>query len=188
LAVRARRPLGVVLLGALLFAIVVPYQSVFIPILVIEELGKDRSFVGYLASATGVGAVVASFTVASLRQLPNHGAVMLGLLTLSGGLLLALAAAPGLALIAVFLAAIGGSNVAFMSVSNLTMLSLAPDEMTGRAMSLMNFARGLIPVGGLVAGVLADEVGARNGILAMGCAALAAAAMVVVFVPSIRRI
>lgn len=187
-AIRTRRPLGVALLGALLFGIVLPYQSVFVPILVIEDLGKDRSFVGYLASATGVGAVLASFTVASLRQLPSHGAVMLGLLMLSGGLLLALSAAPGLALIAVILAAIGGSNVAFMSVNNLTMLSLAPDDMTGRAMSLMNFARGLIPVGGLVAGVLADEVGARNGILVMGCAALAAAAVVVLLMPSIRRI
>ncbi len=187
-ALQARKPLVVVLLGSVLFMIVVPYQSVFIPILVLDELGKDRSFVGFLAAATGVGAVVASFTVASLRGLPSHGLVMLGLLGLSGLLLLALAAAPGLILITVVLVGIGGSNVAFMSVNNLTMLSLAPNEMAERAMSLMNFARGLIPVGGLVAGALADGIGSRNGILVMGIAALAATVLVFSLVPTVRRL
>ena len=187
-ALKERRPLAIVLLGSLLFVLVVPYQSVFLPILVLDELGKDRAFVGYLAAATGVGAVFASLTVASLRRLPAPGLVMLSLLALSGTLLLALAASPWLPLIALVLVGLGGSNVAFMSVNNLTMLGLAPDAMAGRAMSLMNFARGLIPVGALVAGALADSWGAREGMLAMGIAAIAAAILVALFVPAVRRV
>ena len=147
-AIEAKHPLAVVLVGATMFMIVMPYQSVFLPILVLEELDRDRAFVGYLAAATGVGAVVGSFAIASLRNLPNHGLVMLGLLAFSGVLLIALAASPWLALIAVVLAVIGGSNVAFMSLNNLTMLSLAPDTMAGRAMSLMNFGARHDPAGG----------------------------------------
>ena len=55
-------------------------------------------------------------------------------------------------------------------------------------MSLMNFARGLIPVGALVAGALADSWGAREGILTMGIAAIAAAILVTLFVPAVRRV
>ena len=187
-AADAKQPLIVVLIGAAMFMIVLPYQSVFLPILVLEELDRDRAFVGYLAATTGVGAVVGSLLIASLRNLPGHGLVMLGLLALSGALLIGLAASPQLGLIALVLVVIGGSNVAFMSLNNLTMLSLAPDAMAGRAMSLMNFGRGMIPIGGLVAGVLADVIGARNGLLVMGIVAMAVSLTLFLFVPAVRAL
>ena len=187
-AIDARQPLVVVLVSAAMFMIVLPYQSVFLPILVLEELDRDRAFVGYLAAATGVGAVVGSFAIASLRNLPNHGLVMLGLLALSGALLIGLAASPQLGLITLVLVVIGGSNVAFMSLNNLTMLSLAPDAMAGRAMSLMNFGRGMIPIGGLVAGVLADVIGARNGLLVMGIVAMTVSLTLFLFMPAVRAL
>ena len=187
-AVGAKQPLIVVLVGAAMFMIVLPYQSVFLPILVLEELDRNRAFVGYLAATTGVGAVVGSFVIASMRNLPNHGKVMLGLLALSGALLIGLAVAPQLALIVLVLIAIGGSNVAFMSLNNLTMLSLAPNEMAGRAMSLMNFGRGMIPVGGLVAGALADAIGARNGLLVMGAVAIVVSLTFFLFMPAVRSL
>ena len=75
-----------------------------------------------------------------------------------------------------------------MSLNNLTMLSLAPNEMAGRAMSLMNFGRGMIPVGGLVAGALADAIGARNGLLVMGAVAIVVSLTFFLFMPAVRSL
>lgn len=187
-AARTRRPLVVLLVGSVLFMVIIPYQMVFLPLLVIEELDLNRAWVGYLASATGVGAIIGAMSIAAVRTLPNPGVLMLGLLALSGLLVIALGAAPWLALTVLVLVLIGGSNVAFMSINNLTMLSLAPPEMSGRAMSLMNFARGLIPIGALIAGALADSIGARAGLLTMGLIALAVTGLVVLLVPAARRL
>ena len=185
-AIRERLPLAVLLPALVLFVFIVPYQGVFVPLLVIDVLGEDRSWVGYLVVAAGAGAVAGSLVVARMSTLPAAGPTMLGVLAAAGAVLALLGAAPHLGVAALLLLLMGASTTAFMTVSNLTMLNLAPPEMHGRALSLMNFARGLIPVGALVSGALAEEFGARTGLAAMGLATVAAVILVGAWAPLAR--
>ena len=179
-AFRTRRPLAVLGVSVLLFIFIVPYQSVFLPLLVIDELREHASWVGYMMAAGGAGAVAGSLTLAAVRRLPATGRLMAALLVAAGIVLALLSFAPSLPLVAlcVFAAAACSTNV--MSLANLALLRLGREAMAGRAVSLMNFARGMIPVGALLAGALADALGPRNGLLATGAAAIAVSLAVLI--------
>ena len=179
-AFRTRRPLAVLGVSVLLFIFIVPYQSVFLPLLVIDELREHASWVGYMMAAGGAGAVAGSLTLAAVRRLPATGRLMSALLVAAGIVLALLSFAPSLPLVAlcVFAAAACSTNV--MSLANLALLRLGREAMAGRAVSLMNFARGMIPVGALLAGALADALGPRSGLLTVGAAAIAVSLAVLI--------
>lgn len=179
-ALRTRRPLAVLGVSVLLFIFIVPYQSVFLPLLVIDELREHASWVGYMMAAGGAGAVAGSLTLAAVRRLPATGRLMSALLVAAGIVLALLSFAPSLPLVAlcVFAAAACSTNV--MSLANLALLRLGREAMAGRAVSLMNFARGMIPVGALLAGALADALGPRSGLLTTGAAAIAVSLAVLI--------
>ena len=179
-AFRTRRPLAVLGVSVLLFIFIVPYQSVFLPLLVIDELREHASWVGYMMAAGGAGAVAGSLTLAAVRRLPATGRLMAALLVVAGIVLALLSFAPSLPLVAlcVFAAAACSTNV--MSLANLALLRLGREAMAGRAVSLMNFARGMIPVGALLAGALADALGPRSGLLTTGGAAIAVSLAVLI--------
>lgn len=179
-AFRTRRPLAVLGVSVLLFIFIVPYQSVFLPLLVIDELREHASWVGYMMAAGGAGAVAGSLTLAAVRRLPATGRLMAALLVAAGIVLALLSFAPSLPLVAlcVFAAAACSTNV--MSLANLALLRLGREAMAGRAVSLMNFARGMIPVGALLAGALADALGPRSGLLTVGAAAIAVSLAVLI--------
>ena len=187
-AVHDRRPLVVLLLAAVQFALILPYSQVFLPLLVVQELDRDRSWVGYLTIAIGIGALAGSLTIAAGRRLPNAGRLMLGILAATGLLLVALSAAPNLWLMALVLLGAGAATTMFMTTSNLTLLSLAPPDLTGRVLSLMGLARGLIPVGALLAGALAAILGPRPGLLITALLVVAASALLAITIPMARRL
>ena len=167
-AAQTRWPLAVLAISVVMFIFLVPYQGVFIPLMVIDVLGEQSSWVGYLIAIGGAGAAGGSLALAGLRTIPAPGRLMAGLLLAAGLGLAAMSGAPHLAIVAacVFVAAACSTNV--MSLANLTLLAQATEGMAGRALSLMNIARGMILVGALVTGGLADLLGARFGLLTMG--------------------
>ncbi|MDE2988181.1 MAG: MFS transporter [Chloroflexota bacterium] len=167
-AYETRWPLAVLAISVVMFVFLVPYQGVFIPLMVIDVLGEQKSWVGYLIAIGGAGAAAGSLALAGLRTIPAPGRLMAALLIAGGLSLSAMSGAPHLAVVAacVFVAAASSTNV--MSLANLTLLAQASEGMAGRALSLMNIARGMILVGALVTGALADWLGARPGLLTMG--------------------
>ena len=176
-AFETRWPLAVLAISIVMFIFLVPYQGVFIPLMVIDVLGEQSSWVGYLIAIGGAGAAAGSLALAGLRTIPTPGRLMAALLIAAGVGLAVLSGAPNLAVVAacVFVAAACSTNV--MSLANLTLLAQTSEDMAGRALSLMNIARGMIMVGALVTGGLADLLGPRAGLLTMGLCLVAAAAL-----------
>ena len=179
-AYRTRRPMAVVGVSVLMFIFIVPYQGVFLPLLVIDELAAHASWVGYMMAAGGAGAVAGSLTLAAVRRLPATGRLMASLLNRLGH-------RAGAALVRAQPAAGRGLRVRggrlqhqVMSLANLTLLRLGRGAMAGRAVSLMNLARGMIPVGAMIAGALADGLGPRTGLLTVSVAAIAVSALVLI--------
>ncbi len=176
-AFNTRWPLAVLAISVVMFMFLTPYQGVFIPLIVINELGGQSAWVGYLIAVGGAGAAAGSLALAGLRTIPAPGRLMAALLIAAGLGLALMAGAPHLAVVAfcVFVAAACSTNV--MSLANLTLLAQATEDMAGRALSLMNIARGMILFGALVTGGLADLLGPRSGLLVMGIVLAVSAAL-----------
>ncbi len=184
-AYETRWPLAVIGISALLFIFLTPYEGVMIPLIVIEELGEERYWVGYLVAIGGVGATLGSVAMASLKEIRSPNALMIGLIVVGGAMLMVLSQAPHLAVVGVcsFFGSACTNNL--VAVSNLALLAHAPQHLRGQALTLMNVVIGTILIGALLAGSLADSIGPRHGLLVMGACLLACALLALLF-PRVR--
>ena len=160
-----------------MFVFLIPYQGVFVPLMVIDVLEQQKSWVGYLIAITGVGATTGSVGLAAMRRIRSPAAMLVGLLAVAGVALAVMSSAPHLAVLAVCAFVAGAASNNIVSVANLAMLAHAPDDMRGQALSLMNLVMGTILIGALVAGVLAEALGARVGLVTVGSCLIASAAV-----------
>jgi MFS family permease len=137
--------------------------------------GGSRTY-GFMTASMGVGAVIGGLYTA------GRGKTGLATLVRSSvvfAIVIAAAAiAPNLALEIVALAAVGAASVSFLSKGNTTLQLAAAPHMRGRVMALWAVAfLGSTPIGGPVAGYVAQHAGARWG-LALGAVSCAVAAVI----------
>ena len=130
---------------------------------------------GLLTAAMGLGAVVGGLAVA------GRGRTGLGPLVRAaaafGLVILLAAAAPSLGWEMAALTLVGAASVQFLSLGNATLQLSAAPEMRGRVMALWSVAfLGSTPIGGPIAGAVADTFGGRAGLVLGGVACLVAAA------------
>ena len=126
-------------------------------------LGAGETGYGLLLSATGVGAITGNLIVASLQRSPRLGRLLL--VTPMGGaaaivaFTLCVALLPGSPI--GYVLALGCGMLAAMCMSmyfvaSMTQLQLAvPDALRGRVMGIYTICFSLVPLGGLLGGVVA---------------------------------
>ncbi len=137
--------------------------QVTLPVLASHTLHGDASTYGFLTAAMGVGAVVGGLWTAGrgrtgMRSMVTTAAVFTVVLTLA-----ALAPNEPLALVAMLF--VGAASVAFLSIGNSTLQLAAAPTMRGRVMALWAVAfLGSTPIGGPVAGYVAEHLGGRAGL------------------------
>lgn len=131
---------------------------VLVPLLASETLHAGAETFGILSSAFGLGALVGALTIASLHEasprafVAGAGGFSVSMLTL------ALADTVPVALALLFV--LGVSFSLFTSSASALIQLASPDHLRGRVVSLFLFAfAGLAPIGGLVAGFLAEQGG-----------------------------
>ena len=135
----------------------------------------QSSTVGLLMSAAGLGALVSA---AYLSLQPGYGR-QLRLLTIAPmgvGISLALFAwSRMLPVSLLLLAALGAAALLAVNATNAMLQQSVPDEWRGRVIGLysMSFA-GTAPLGGLLAGFLADQIGLTATLTLNGCLIVAA--------------
>jgi MFS family permease len=161
----------------LLFAIVslmgMPYTTLM-PIFASKVLGGGAHTLGFLMAASGCGALASAMWLAMRKSVLGLGRVIGWSAALFG---LALAAFSlshifWLSMMLLFLAGFG--MVQQMSAANTVIQTLVSDDMRGRVMSYYAMAFfGMAPFGSLLAGGLADAIGAPHTLLVTGlcCAA-----------------
>lgn len=119
---------------------------------------------GYLLAAAGGGALVGGFGLASFKQVPRQGAVMLssGLFFSIALLLFSLSPSFVLGLILLFVAG-ASSTVSSTIIATFIQLSV-PNEMRGRVMSLYTVTLiGLPSLGAMGSGAVAEWLGGMEG-------------------------
>lgn len=133
-----------------------------VPAMATKEFGLPDRGTAILVTAQGVGAVLAGLAVGPLGARYGVRRVLLGSLAGLPACTLLYAVAPTLALSALAIVALGGFYLAALS-SFMTIAQLrAPDNLRGRVLSLNSVLLGLLyPLGLLVQGFLADQIGLR---------------------------
>ena len=140
---------------------------------------------GLLMAGSGVGALLGALTVASAGHILPTRTMALGGVWIFSAALILFAFNKNLYLAVLLLALVGFGIVLYFSTSNTVLQSIVPDEMRGRVMGIWALIfGGMIPLGSLEAGILADFIGAPST-MAIGALICALAAFVTLHI--IRR-
>jgi MFS family permease len=176
---------GPLLMMALVGCLAYEFQVV-LPVVASDTFHGGSTAYGFMTAAMGVGAVIGGLYVAA------RGKTGLQALTVSAagfGVFIALAAlAPNLWLELIALALVGGGSVGFLSKGNSTLQLTAAPEMRGRVMALWAVAfLGSTPIGGPIAGWVADSFGGRAGLVLGAVACIVAAGLGAIVVARVKR-
>ena len=126
-------------------------------------LGASEAGYGLLLSVTGIGSFTGTMIVAPLQKSPRLGRLLLGSLLCGACVLIAfnvcVALLPGQStgyVLALVCAATAAMCISMFIVTSMTLVQLAvPDGLRGRVMSIYSICFSLIPLGGLLGGVVA---------------------------------
>jgi MFS family permease len=156
--------------------------SVLMPAFAHDILHLGANGYGLLMAGSGVGALSAALTVASAGHLLPTRAMALGGVWIFSVALVLFAFTRNLYLGVVLLAFVGFGIVLYFSTSNTVLQSIVPDEMRGRVMGIWALIfGGMIPLGSLEAGLLADLLG-TPATMAIGAVICSLAAFVTLHV------
>ena len=184
-SVPIRTCLGLVAVGSVMG---MPY-AVLMPAMADRHLGGGAHLLGLLMTATGVGALVGSLYLASRETVVGLGRVILTGTVLFGLGLIGFSQTRHALLASAMLTMVGAGFVVQMAASNTLIQTILDERFRGRVMSFYSMAIvGTIPIGSLLAGVLADRVGTPTTILLGGVVVLASAAWFARMLPSVRAV
>ncbi len=143
---------------------------------------------GLLNAAHGLGALAGTLTVATVAaRIPRPGTALLLGATCMGLLLMAFSQSPAMWVALPLLALVGFSNTFYLTQVSTFIQQGVPDQLRGRVLSIYSLCWNLLPLGGLVSGVLAAAVDARFAIL-FGGGMVAANALVLLTSRRLRAI
>lgn len=178
--------LALVALQAIPAFLIMPYTQL-LPIFARDILETGPEGLGTLMMANGIGSVVGSVAIV-LLPLRRQGVFLFTSLACMGGLLALFAVSRWLPLSVGIMGLVGGAQAIYLA-SNNTLVQLAvPDALRGRVMSVYMMTWGLMPLGSLPQGILADVLGAP--IVAAGTGLLSCLVVILYAVrsPALRRL
>jgi MFS family permease len=162
---------------------------IFFPIYARDILGVGPAGYGLLTGAIGVGAVIGALSIATFRPSGGSGRLVVGGLGIVGVALATFAVSRSLPLSMVALALLGMFQVSFYSTTNTLIQVLVPSRLRGRVLSLYLLTSiGLIPIGNLVAGAIAEHLGVEIVLAAGGLITVAVAVLVAFAEPEVTRL
>lgn len=176
------------LLLALVSTMGMPY-TVLMPAIASSVLHGGAHTLGFLMTASGLGALAGALYLASRTSVLGLGRAMV-LATIAFGIGLVGFSLSRLVWVSLLLLPIVGGGMMVETASTNTILqTIVEERMRGRVMSFYTMAfLGTAPLGSLLAGVAADRIGAPRTILMGGIACIAAGLWFATRLPSIRTL
>ena len=178
---------SILLLVALTSLMGVPYQ-VLMPVFAKDILHGGPYVLGFLMGCSGVGALAGAVYLAARKTVMGLESVI----TLAAGIfgigLVAFSFSRVLWLSLVLMVLTGFGMISQLSSSNTVLQTIAEDDKRGRVMSFYTMAyRGMVPLGSLLAGILASTIGAPGTLLIGGLCCLAGSVLFARNLPSWRE-
>lgn len=162
---------------------------VFIPAFAVELLHGDATTNGLLLALNAGGAVLGGLILAASSGILRRGLIWTVSACITPIAIAGFAFSRDLPFSLLLTAVIGVTSITVLSNANAMVQSLVPDELRGRVMSfyaLLNMTGG--PVGSILLGVLADQVGVVTLVLFCSVIALAFAAWAWFGASAIRKL
>ena len=161
---------------------------VLLPVFAKNILQIGPAGLGMLMTSTGVGALVGSITIASLGNFGRRGPVMLVCALGVAIMLVLFASSRSVALSIPLLAILGAVNSVYVAITNALLLVLTEEKYRGRVMSLYNLTWGLLSMGSLPSGAIANVLGAPFAVTLGAVVTGTAVVVVAILAPSLRKI
>jgi MFS family permease len=176
------------LLLALVATMGMPY-TVLMPAIASGVLHGGPHTLGFLMTASGLGALAGALFLASRSSVLGLGRAMV-VATMAFGIgLIAFSQSRVMWLSVILLPIVGGGMMVETASTNTILQTIVEEQMRGRVMSFYTMAfLGTAPLGSLLAGVAADRIGAPTTILLGGFACVAAGIWFALRLPSIRAV
>lgn len=150
-----------------------PY-TVLMPVFASQILHGGPHTLGFLMTASGVGALIGAITLAMRKSVLGLGPRIVACSALFGIGLICFSLSRSLWLSLLFLPVTGFAMMQQMAASNTILQTIVDEEKRGRVMSFYSMAfQGMAPFGSLIAGTLADRFGAPatvalSGVICIG--------------------
>ena len=178
---------NILLLLALVSVMGLPY-SVLMPIFARDILGGGPHTLGFLMSATGVGALTGALLLASRKSVRGLGRWISNATIIFGLGLIGFSFSRVLPLSIVFLFVVGFGMMVQMASSNTILQTVVDDDKRGRIMSFYTMAfMGMAPIGSLLAGSFASTIGAPYTLLLGGVVCIVGGAYFASQLPELRK-
>ena len=158
------------------------------PVFQKDILGLGASGLGALMATSGVGALTGTLIIASLGDVKQKGAMIIGGALAFGLLLVLFGYSRWLPVSLVLVALAGGASSIYMILAQSTLHLLVPDEFRGRVMGFWGMSFNIMPLGGFQAGILANYFGAPLTVALGGSAVIAFALLAAARDPEVRRL
>ncbi len=177
------------LIGLALFNSVFGMSYVtLLPIYADRYFGTGSTGYGLLQAAHGVGAFTGTLVLATMAgRIRRPGTTLLVTAACLGLELMLFSRSPGMAMAMPMLALVGFSTTFYLTQVTTLLQLKVPEHLRGRVMSIYGLCWNLLPLGGLLSGVLAAAVDARFAVL-FGGALVAANAVVLLASKRLRMI
>ncbi|MEP6492201.1 MAG: MFS transporter [bacterium] len=173
------------ILLALVSAMGMPY-TVLMPVIAANVFHGGPHTLGFLMTASGLGAVVGALYLASRRSVVGLGRVMALSTTAFGAGLVAFGLTRSLWIALLILPLVGGGFMVEMAATNTILQTITEEHLRGRVMAFYTMAFfGAAPLGSLIAGVAAARIGAQQTIVLGGVICLAGAAWLALRLPAL---
>ncbi|MCJ7778280.1 MAG: MFS transporter [Sedimentisphaerales bacterium] len=178
---------ALLLLLGLVSLIGVPY-AVLMPIFADRILGHGARGLGILMGASGVGALVGALSLASRQD--TRGLVRWTAFSAAsfGASLILFSLSRSFWLSVVLLLPVGFSMIVQMASSNTLIQAMVPDKLRGRVMAVYSMMfMGMATFGALLAGAVAQRLGAPTTVAIGGAVCLVGAAVFRLHLPALRQ-
>jgi MFS family permease len=169
-------PIRSILLLLSLVSLVGMQYTVLMPIFAGQVLHGGPHTLGFLMGASGVGALAGAMFLATRKNVLGLGRMVPSAAAAFGTGLIALGLSRSLWLSFVIMLFVGGAMMTQTATSNTILQTIVEDDKRGRVMSFYSMAfLGMAPFGSLLAGGLAQRIGAPRTVVVNGIICIAGA-------------
>ncbi|MBD2605533.1 MFS transporter [Scytonema hofmannii FACHB-248] len=181
-------PIRAILMLSALISFMGMQYTIIVPIFAEKILQGGAETLGFLMAASGVGALFGGIYLATRQTVVGLGRLIAFGPTILGCGLIAFSLSRFLPLSLFSLLFVGLGTILQIAAGNTVLQTIVDDDKRGRIMSLytMSFL-GTIPFGNLLAGFLANNIGATNTLIIDGIACILGSIFFLRELPALRR-
>ncbi|MGI8857740.1 MAG: MFS transporter, partial [Thermomicrobiales bacterium] len=186
--VRSNRTVAALLLLIALVGLLGRPYTQLMPAVQRDVLHVGATGLGILMAFSSIGALIGALAIASLSNFKYRGLLLMGSIVVFGVALISFSLSRSFPLSLGLLVLVGGGATMSMSTTNMLLQLNVPGEFRGRILSMYTMiAMGMMPLGSMLLGTIADFIGVPVTLLGGGVGCLVALVVINLWVPTARH-